>query len=88
MPDPKFGGFATDLDDPASNGFSITPADSGEFANFTRAIYIGGAGNAVIVMANNDVVTLTGLPAGTWLPLRVRRVNATGTTATGIVGFY
>jgi hypothetical protein len=33
-------------------------------------------------------VVIGAVPAGSYLPLAVRRINATGTTATGIVALY
>lgn len=59
--------------------------------NFTRGLYVGGAGDLTVIM-HDDVaaaagVTLKAVPVGTYLPLNVRRVLATGTTATLIIAF-
>lgn len=54
----------------------------------THAIYVGGAGNVVAVQENNVAVTFTGVPAGTLLPIRVKRINNTLTTATAILALY
>jgi hypothetical protein len=37
-------------------------------------------------MIGGDTVTLAGVPAGTFLPVRVIKVLSTGTTASSIVG--
>ena len=66
---------------PALEAEAVTPSDSVNFSKLARAIYIGGAGNAVVVMENNDAITFNGLLAGTILPVRCKRVNSTGTTA-------
>jgi hypothetical protein len=71
---------------PASNAFAITPSDTVLFANDTRGIYVGGAGNITVLMQGGGVVLFTAVPAGTILPIRADRVNATGTTATALVG--
>lgn len=88
MPDPRFTQHAAFLTSPAEGCFAITPADAGEFAQFTRFIYVGGAGNLVVVMEDGTVGTFVAVPVGTVLPVRAFRVNATGTTATNLVGLY
>jgi hypothetical protein len=74
--------------DPAKQGAVITPSDTTNFSfGFTRGLYVGGAGNISAEMANGTVVFFN-VVAGSVLPLRVTRVNATGTTASNIVGLY
>lgn len=88
----KFKRQNTTLDSPLTNGFPITKNDSTVFAQPTRGLWVGGAGNVKVMMADkgnaNTVVTLEGVPAGTMLPLRVQRVYSGNTTATLLVGFY
>lgn len=50
------------------------------------AIYVGGAGNVAVETEAGDQVTFTAPPVGTILPIRVRKVRATGTTATLLIG--
>jgi len=85
MPD-RFSNHAGGLESPASSGFPVTPADGTDLLEVTRAIYIGGSGNLAAVMMSGEDVTFNGIPGGTVLPVRVRRIKATGTTATAIVG--
>jgi hypothetical protein len=54
----------------------------------TDAIYVGGTGNIVWVLATGDTVTLDGAVAGTILPIMALRVNSTSTTATNLVGLW
>lgn len=75
-------------DGPAGNAFSITPSDSVNCDYATRAVYVGGTGDLVVLTINDEVVTFVGIPGGTLLPLRIKRVNSTNTTATYIVGLY
>ncbi len=49
--------------------------------------FIGAAGTVAVVGEDGDVGTFT-VDAATVLPLGGKRVNATGTTATGIVALY
>jgi len=67
---------------------AVTPHNSTDFDNLARALYIGGSGNVVAVGHDNVAVTFVGVPAGTVLPIRCRRVNATSTTATSIVALF
>jgi hypothetical protein len=52
------------------------------------AILVNGAGNVVVVLENDETTTITGVVAGTILPLTVKRVNATSTTATNMYALY
>ncbi len=82
----KFGSFAGGLESPAANGAAITPSDTTDLTQTTRALYVGGAGNLRVTLSGGDTVTLMNVPEGALLPLRVRRVLATSTTATNLVG--
>lgn len=74
-------------DQPAIGGFAVTPSDANELPQITTRLYVSGAGTLALVMLDGSAVSLTAT-AGAILPLRVRKVSATGTTATGIVGLY
>lgn len=54
----------------------------------TRAVFIGGAGNLKVVMASGNIATLTGVLAGSYLPLSISKVFKTGTTATNITALF
>jgi hypothetical protein len=73
------------LEAPARDAFAITPNDSTDLAVSTRALYVGGTGNVKVDTVAGTTVTFTAVPVGI-LPVRVRRVHSTGTTATNIVG--
>lgn len=51
-----------------------------------RAIYIGGAGNLTLTMADGSSITFTGALSGTILPIRGTNVSAA--TATALVALY
>lgn len=71
---------------PATRAAAVTPNDGADLAWPTRSLYVGGAGNISVDMADSgSAVVFNGVPAGTFMPLRVKRVRATGTTATLIV---
>lgn len=82
----RFATMTPSLTSPAAHGFAITPDDAAPLNEVTRAIYVGGAGDLALEMADGAVLSFTGLTAGSWLPLRARAVYASGTTATGLIG--
>ena len=73
---------------PAIGAVAVTPSDSALLANISRAIWVGGAGDVAVLMSDDTTVTFAGVQAGSLLPIRVKRVNATDTTATSIVALY
>lgn len=58
------------------------------------AIYVGGAGDVAVIPWRGDqhlaestpAVTFKAVPVGSFLPVRVRRILSTGTTATLMLG--
>ena len=74
------------LDSPAFNGAELAGNDGADLAHTTRALWIGGVGDISVVLASGDAVTFKN--ASGWMPLRVQRLNATGTTATDIVAVW
>ncbi len=85
-----FSEFEISLNSPVyEHAIAVTPHDSTDFAVATRALYIGGVGNvSVETVGGESAVIFVAVPAGTTIPIRVTRVNNTGTGATSIVGFY
>jgi hypothetical protein len=51
-------------------------------------IYVGVAGDVTVETAAGDVETFTAVPAGTYMPVMVKRVNSTATTATNLVALW
>lgn len=68
---------------------AITPSDSVYLAmGATECILATVAGDVSVTLADGSTVVLPiGAGAGAMLPIRAVRVNATGTTATGLFGF-
>ena len=87
MPIPdSFSSFDTGLTGPICGGFDITPDDANDLASITRALMVTGSGDLGVVLKDGDTLVLPGLTPGVIYPLRIVRVLATGTTATGIKG--
>ena len=74
--------------DPAENGFVVVPSDSSNLAHITRGLWVGFAGHVNVELTDNVTVVFRNIQAGTLLPLQVRKVLSTSTTASGIVGVY
>lgn len=81
----RFSSLSSALTSPATHAEAVTPSDSVELTNVSRALWIGGAGNLAVVTAEGETVTFASVGAGTLLALRVQQVLSTGTTATLIV---
>lgn len=70
-------------------GDATTPSDSTNLVNGPcSAIYVTGAGNVSINLAAGGTALLSGLSAGQITRVNASRINATGTTATGIFALY
>jgi hypothetical protein len=64
---------------------AVTPSDS------TPAVwsylYVGTGGNLTIIDEAGNTTLIPSLPNGSWVWVRTSYVKATGTAASGIVGF-
>jgi hypothetical protein len=82
----RFGTLgANRLSDPAVGGFTFTKSDTDELPEVTRWLYVGGAGDINMVLADGQTVLLKNVPIGLY-PLRVKQVLSTDTGASLMVG--
>jgi hypothetical protein len=65
------------------DGALVVPSDTVDLP-YHAMLWVGGAGAVVFDTAYGTTLTIPAVPAGTLLPWIVRRVRATGTTATNI----
>jgi len=72
---------------PYNEALAITTSDTVDLPRLTDALWVGGAGIVVAVFQNGRTANFTCV-AGQLLPLRVKRVNATSTTATLMNALY
>lgn len=73
---------------PARFLLPVVPDDAANLPNGgARSLYVAGAGTLSVVDAAGTVVEIVS-GAAQYHPIRVVRVRATGTTATGIVALY
>ena len=88
MTDP-FKNHATALTSPARNGFSIIPNDSIDLSVTCRALFVGNTGDISVILADDSSsVIFKNISSGTIFPVSAKRVEATLTTATDLVGLY
>lgn len=62
----------------------VTPDDDNDLAEAPSILYIGVSGNVKVDLAKEGTVTYLSVPVG-FLKVYVKRVYATGTTATNII---
>ena len=67
----------------------ITPSDSTTFTE-PATVYVGSDGNVAVVPWSGDgsAVTFVGLTAGQTVPVLVKKVMSTNTTASNLVRVY
>ena len=81
----RFENTSAGLESPATHIEPITPDDANDLNETTRALHVAGSGFVRITTVSGSQGTVF-MPAGAIFPIRARRVWATGTDATGIVG--
>ena len=81
-----FQGRELPLAGPAADILPVTPNNTADLPAVAVGLYVqtGGALSVITVLGNTRSITV---PDFTILPVGVRRVRATGTTATGIHAF-
>lgn len=72
---------------PAVKGSVYTPSDTAVIEPLTRGILVTVAGAVAVEYQDGTTHTIGELAQGVIHPLQVRRILATGTTATGISVF-
>jgi hypothetical protein len=87
MSQDRFATFSRTPQLPATSVAEIAPDDAADLAQVTLALNVATPGTVRVTTLEGDVVDVH-VAAGVAFPLRVRRVHATGTTATGIRGLY
>lgn len=84
----NFSGRAAPMDGASGVIDTVAPNDSMDLpGGITRAVYVGGAG-VLAVIDTRGFEALIPSAAMQYHPIRVRRIKATGTTATGVLALY
>ena len=79
-----FKTHATSLESPAIRAQAVTPDDAADLPRATRALNVATAGAVRVTTVTGDTAVIS-IAAGAVFPIRVTRVWAADTTATGIV---
>jgi len=85
--------FSRGINDIASGFAAITPSNTAVFNNVDtnlptlRALTVGAAGNIAIVSIDGSSGIIP-VVAGQTISMQILQVLATGTTATGLVGYW
>lgn len=80
-----FAEYKAGLTAPAEAAEIITPSDTGDLGFVSRGLYVGGTGNVAVKMKKGQTVTFFNVQAGSFYPIRVAQVLASGTTATNLI---
>ena len=81
----EFSEYSIAPDGPAERSFAIVPSNDDDLAAIPRAILVGVAGNITGRLKDDAADIVYPVLAG-YHPLRFKKIAATGTTATGLVG--
>lgn len=85
---PEYANLTANNTAPAEGATLLTPSDGADLAVIpTRGLYIGTSGNLNVDMADGTTVLFSNVPVGV-LPIRVKRVRSTNTTALLIIALY
>ena len=77
---------ASDLSSIYRSGEAITPNDGADIpGGVVKALYIGGTGAVKVNTVDGSTLTFAAVAVGIF-PIRAKRVWATGTAATNIIG--
>lgn len=82
--------YSADQSAPSRRWMTVTPSNTDNLPAGVRAIWIGGAGDVSLV-GDDDVAlvfTFAEEQTGRAIPLAPKRINATGTNATGIKALF
>ena len=71
---------------PAGNAMAMAPEQEFPDGIYCRAIYVGGAGDLAVEMAqDHSTVIFPNVAAGMYYPIRAAKILAAGTTASNLV---
>ena len=72
----------------AYTAVDVTPDDSNDLTTTNAQLFVGTGGDIKVDMTGSGTVTYKNIADGTFLPIHVNRVYATGTTADDIIALY
>lgn len=79
-----YSGRAVPIGGPATDIVPVTPDDAADLPHHALALYVETGGAVAIETISGDAPRIVAMADVSLLPVGVRRVRASGTTATGI----
>lgn len=85
-----FATFTDSPDSPIRRHIEVSPHDTNELSHVTaKGILVTGSGTLAGILAGDGTDTISFTPAAqTLYPFAFKLIKSTGTTASGIKGFY
>ncbi|WP_108263677.1 spike base protein, RCAP_Rcc01079 family [Mangrovicoccus ximenensis] len=86
-----FKKFAKSLSGPITNAEPVTPSDVTDLPVIPRALYVGTGGDVTVELLDSPsgtARTFRNIPDASLLPVRVRKILATGTNAADILAVW
>lgn len=77
----------TDVSAVDAEAVDVSAADQ-TLTRCSRALWVGGAGNVEVTFRGGTKVTITGVAAGTLLPIQVTKIWMANTSATTIQAWF
>lgn len=87
----KFQNRSPSYTGPATYARQFTPSDVADLTDIPRWLTVDASGTlSVDMLENSDAENPISIPAqaGDLIYIRVKKIHATGTTATGIIGYW
>lgn len=73
----------------ASEGLDASPSDSDDLTKPSYGLFIGTGGDVKVMLLDSTVaVTFKNIPDGSFMPIIVKRLYNTGTTASDIITLH
>ena len=82
-----FSSHTRSLSSPPTDLIAVTPSDTDDLAYISRGLNVAASGTVHVTTHGGTTATIF-VAAGIVFPIRVERIWATGTTATGIVAMF
>ncbi len=71
-----------------ANAAAVVPSDSVPLTVSASALWVGGGGSVAVITLGGQTLTISGIAAGTLIPIAVSQVLLAGTSATLIVALW
>lgn len=82
-------GNLVDAVDPIWDGEAVDISTTDHtFSKYTRSVYVGTGGTLIVTTVGGTSLTYLNVQDGSFLPIRVKSVTKTGTTASDILGLW